>query len=112
MVCYTISIMATLVLHQKLIDKHGGIEERVIWLVPKAKKHPEGIRYHLAYIPRGSKKPSVLFDNHYPKGHHKHIGDHEMPYSFVSPEKLLEDFNRAVKEVAIYEDPGNPNKKP
>lgn len=62
-------------------------------------------------FPGEAKKPSVLFDNHYPKGHHKHIGDHEMPYTFVSPEKLLEDFNRAVKEEAIYEDPGDPDKK-
>ncbi len=59
----------------KLIDETGGIEERKIWEVPRNAKQPDGIRYRLAYIPKDQKKPAVLYDNHHPKGHHKHAGE-------------------------------------
>jgi YD repeat-containing protein len=57
----------------KTIDRVKGIEERNIWDVPVDEKNPDGIRYRLAYIPAGRATPSVLYDNHHPKGHHKHI---------------------------------------
>jgi hypothetical protein len=83
----------------KLIDEAGGIEERKIWEVPKDAKHPDGIRYRLAYIPRGQKKPAVLYDNHHPKGHHKHIGERQSAYDFAGVEKLLEDFRHDIEAL-------------
>lgn len=88
---------ARLIHWEKLIDESGGIEERKIWNVPKNEKHPDGIRYSLAYIPAGKKSPSVLFDNHHPKGHHKHLGGEETPYAFAGVEKLLADFRREIE---------------
>ncbi len=83
--------------HLKLIDASGGIEERIIWEVPKSAKCPDGIRYRLAYIPKGSDTPSVLYDNHHPKGHHKHLRHRQFPYRFTDVEQLLEDFGRDVE---------------
>jgi len=34
----------------------------------------------------------VRYDNHIPKGEHKHIKGVEQPYTFVSEEKLIADF--------------------
>jgi len=37
-------------------------------------------------------------DNHHPKGDHLHIGTEEIPYDFISPEKVIEDFRTLVLE--------------
>lgn len=89
--------MTRLIHELKLIDEGGGIEQRVIWDVPKSARNPEGIRYRLAYVPKGQKKPTVLYDNHHPKGHHKHLGDRQIPYDFLGVERLLEDFRRDIE---------------
>ncbi len=89
--------MARLIHEWESIDEAGGIEQRVIWEVPRSTQNPEGIRYRLAYIPKGREKPSVLYDNHHPKGHHKHIGDRQIPYDFQGIERLLIDFRRDIE---------------
>ena len=91
--------MIRLLLHQKRIHEDGAIEERIVWTVPKSSKSPEGVRYRLAFILKGAKMPSVLYDNHHPKGHHKHIDGNEMSYDFLSIERLLVDFDSDVQEV-------------
>ena len=96
MASYTI---ARLISRSKLIDESGGIEERVIWAVPKSARHPEGVRYRLAYIPKGAGRPAVLYDNHHPKGHHRHIGERQFSYDFTGVERLLEDFRRDIEAI-------------
>ncbi|MBI2119014.1 MAG: hypothetical protein HYT97_05240 [Elusimicrobia bacterium] len=91
--------MAKLILHRKRIHQNGAIEERVIWLVQRTFKHPQGIRYRLAYISKPRKKPLVLYDNHHPKGHHKHIKQEELTYQFSTVERLLSDFKKDVQEA-------------
>ena len=95
--------MVKLILHRKRIHENGAIEESIVWVVPKSVKSPEGVRYRLAYIPKGEMKPSILFDNHHPKGHHKHIGSREMPYDYSTIEKLLIDFDGNVEEAKRHE---------
>ena len=90
---------ARLIHWQKLIDDFGGIEERKIWEVPKDGKNPDGIRYSLAYIPAGQKRPVVLYDNHQPKGHHKHIEGQQFSYEFSGVENLLKDFHRDIEAL-------------
>jgi hypothetical protein len=34
----------------------------------------------------------LRFDNETGKGDHKHVGDREEPYSFLGPDRLIEDF--------------------
>ncbi len=77
----------------------GSIEEQVVWAVPKSERQPDGFRYRLVYIRRVGERPAVLYDNHYPKGHHKHIGSEQVPYEFVNLEKLIEDFEKDVEEA-------------
>ena len=79
------------------IDDVKGRKEGKVWTVPIDGKNPDGIRYRLVYIPAGHKKPAVLYDNHHPKGHHKHIGGREIAYEFSGIESLFEDFERDVE---------------
>jgi hypothetical protein len=90
-------VRARLLLKEKLVDARGGIEQRVIWEVPRDDRHPDGYRYRLAYIKAGRRQPSVLYDNHHPKGHHKHLEDEEFGYVFLGLAKLLEDFKQDIQ---------------
>jgi hypothetical protein len=84
------------ILRRKVKHESGDTEERVIWAVPTSGKYPEGIRYRLAYIPKGERRPAVLYDNHYPKGHHFHEAGLRIPYRFKGLAALFEDFERDV----------------
>jgi hypothetical protein len=64
---------ATAVLREKVIDEEGNILELVIWRVPATPRSPSGVRYRLAFVRRDEENPAVLYDNHSPKGHHRHI---------------------------------------
>jgi hypothetical protein len=54
--------------------------------------YPEGVRYRLAFIRSGEDTPALLYGNHHPKGHHRHLGDDEQPYRFVTAAQLADDF--------------------
>jgi len=90
---------ATPILREKIIDEEGNIVELVIWRVPISAQNPTGIRYRLAFIRRGERQPAVRYDNHYPKGHHRHVAGHEEPYNFTGVDRLLEDFLADVRQV-------------
>lgn len=90
---------ATVVLRGKVIDEAGNILELAIWRVPISAKNPEGVRYRLAYVRADERVPAVLFDNHSPKGHHRHIQGVERPYVFTDVDRLLADFKAAVAKV-------------
>jgi len=95
--------MTKLVFRDKFIDPRGYLRELVVWSTPRNKKNPDGVRYRLAYIGK-DKKPLIIYDNHHPKGHHKHIKGREIPYVYSSLEQLIEDFERDIEEVSRYED--------
>jgi len=88
-----------LVLRQKVIDEEGNILDMTIWRVPKNPRTPDGVRYRLAYIPRGEREPAVLYDNHHPKGHHRHFEGMEAPYEFQGVDRLIEDFRADIAGV-------------
>ena len=90
-------------MHRKLIHPNGHIEERVIWAVPESMQYPEGIRYRLVYVHRPGGEILALYDNHYPKGHHRHFLGAESAYVFLGMEKLMEDFANDIEEVIIHE---------
>ncbi len=90
---------AALILREKVIDEQGNIVELVIWKVPATPENPAGLRYRLAFIRRGEKRPVVLYDNHQPKGHHRHIEGVVEPYAFVDVDRLLSDFTRDVRRI-------------
>lgn len=87
---------AKLLFRQKLTDSAGDLTEWVVWQVPISEKYPDGVRYRMVYIPDGHEKPAVLYDNHHPKGPHRHVDRKETTYHFMTVEKLLEDFGKDV----------------
>ena len=90
---------ATLILREKVIDEEGNIIELVIWKVPVAPQNPAGVRYRLAYVPRGERAPAVLYDNHAPKGPYRHIQGTDEPYAFAGVDQLLADFMADVRRI-------------
>jgi len=90
---------ATLLLRQKVIDDQGNILEHVIWRVPATSLSPGSVRYRLAFVRPGEEKPAVLYDNHSPKGHHRHISGVEEAYGFVDVDQLLADFTADVQRI-------------
>ncbi len=90
------SSKAILVLREKGTDEQGNLYELIVWKVPRDRRHPEGVRYRLAFIRAGEENPAVLYDNHHPKGHHRHVGGVEEPYSYGDADELLRDFLRDV----------------
>lgn len=87
---------ALLLLRLKRTDMDGDIIEQVIWKIPPSSLQPEGVRYPFAFIPHGERVPAVLYDNHHPKGHHKHVAGGEHPIGFSGIEKLLLEFDHDI----------------
>jgi hypothetical protein len=92
-------VAAAEVLREKKTDEQGNLREMVIWQVEPNRRQPEGIRYRLALILAGQKTPAVLYDNHHPKGHHRHIEGVEESYQFVDADRLIADFMADVVRV-------------
>ena len=90
---------AIVVLREKVIDTQGNILEFVIWRVPVTPRSPSGVRYRLAFVRRDETKPAVLYDNHSPKGHHRHVAGVEEPYGFVGVDQLVADFMADVQRM-------------
>ena len=88
---------ATLVLREKFTDERGDIVDLAIWKVATVPNYPDGVRYRLAFVRRGASVPAVLYDNHAPKGHHRHVEGIERPYAFIDVARLLADFMADVK---------------
>lgn len=59
---------------------------------------PHGLKYRLVYARHGRRL--VGYDNERGKGDHKHIGDKQFPYMFVSVDQLVSDFMADVKHHA------------
>jgi hypothetical protein len=70
----------------------GAKLQIIIWILPEPTKHyPHGLKYRLNYsLSDGTSL--VRYDNHMPKGDHKHLKTIEQPYKFISEEKLIKDF--------------------
>lgn len=79
-----------LAFHQKWVEEDGSIVEMKIWEVSVSEKNPDGVRYSLYWVK--GEKTIVGYDNHHPKGHHRHYGEKQEPYSFITIEKLIGDF--------------------
>lgn len=90
-------------LRNKFTDRDGDLWELVAWWVPVSTANPLGVRYRFAFVPLGERRPVVLYDNHAPKGPHKHIGGREEPMYFDGLAALKAEFEydvRAWKEKA------------
>ena len=87
---------AQLITAIKNINPDGSLLEIVIWKVPKPVPPTEhGYKYRAVYVVDGVR--IVGFDNERGKGDHWHLGSHQRPYFFRTPETLIEDFIREVE---------------
>jgi uncharacterized protein DUF6516 len=83
---------ASLILRRKWTDESGNLYEIVIWKVDGSTLYPEAVRYRLAFIRSGEERPALLYDNHHPKGHHRHVAGDEEAYAFTTARQLVADF--------------------
>jgi hypothetical protein len=81
------------------VDADGDLVELVLWRVGRSTTNPEGIRYRLVFVPAGGRVPIVLYDNHHPKGHHRHRNQVEESYPFTTVTRLLRDFLKDVRRA-------------
>ncbi len=81
---------AKLILHNKVLLNHGVVVEMKIWNVQDDIRYSNGYKYSLFAI--YGDEILVGYDNHYPKGHHRHIGNKEEDYNFTTLENLKNDF--------------------
>jgi hypothetical protein len=89
---------ALLILHRKRVFDDEAVLELTLWRVPnpvRGSAHP--FKYSLFYGRPGER--TVLYDNEAGKGNHRHFGAREEPYSFVTPEQLIQDFLADVKAL-------------
>lgn len=82
---------APLLRHRKWTDDRGNLYEIVLWQVERGARHPEGVRYRLAFIRAGEETPALLYDNHHPKRPHRHVGTREQAHFFTTVEQLVAD---------------------
>lgn len=74
----------------------NGIIGILIWQVPEPvppSEHP--FKYRLVYVVNN--KRVLGYDNERGKGDHKHAGQNESPYHFISPAQLMADFLTDIK---------------
>lgn len=87
---------ANLITRFRNVSEDGTGIEMVVWHLPESlppSEHP--YKYRLVYVEHGHRV--VGFDNERGKGDHKHVGDLELPYVFVTVDKLIEDFIEEVE---------------
>lgn len=94
---------ATLILRDKQTLPSGVIIERVVWQLPAPEpRRSHGLKYRLFCGLGGM--CLVRYDNEAGKGDHRHYGEQEEPYEFVSLERLLIDFAADVRRMAEVKD--------
>lgn len=91
-------VKATRIFYDKTVMPDGAVVELVIWQLPKTDtERLHGLKYRLFYGRNGVRL--VGYDNERGKGDHKHLGDVESRYRFVSVEKLITDFLTDVENA-------------
>jgi Family of unknown function (DUF6516) len=82
---------------RRLFDD-GAILEMKIWRVPNpGPPTRHGLKYSLFYGYPGRRL--VGYDHERAKRDHRHFGDRELPYTFVSVEQLVADFLADVSRI-------------
>jgi hypothetical protein len=86
-----VALNAVALIRTRELRDDGSIIEMVVWQlavpVPPCTHH---FKYRLYFGSDGISR--VRYDNERGKGDHRHLGEQEDPYLFVSVERLLADF--------------------
>lgn len=81
---------------REILDPDDVLEVR-IWKVPKSERYPDGVKFRPFYVGKGVVK--VGYDNHHPKGPHRHFLGQEEPYTYKAIQSLVDDFLKDVENV-------------
>jgi hypothetical protein len=88
---------AELVYRAKSVLSDDSILEMIIWRLPTpVPGSTHGYKYRLFYGTHGQRL--VGYDNERGKGDHRHVDGIELPYAFVSVERLMQDFLDDVRQ--------------
>ena len=88
---------AVKVVHEKIRTAEGVVVEFKVWQVPKSEDYPEGVKY--SFFATRSGRILVGYDNHRPKGHHRHFSAKQGPHDFRGFDKLRKDFAKDLKDA-------------
>ena len=87
---------ALLLIDRKLVWPDGSITQVRVWQLPQSTtERPHGLKYSLFHGRSGQRL--VGYDNETGKGDHRHYGDREEPYAFMSLQQLIDDFEADVR---------------
>jgi len=89
---------ARLIFRQKHGYENGEIVELKAWAVPRSAAKPEGLKYSLVYIDANGRR-ILGYDNAEGKGHHRHVGDDETPFTFEGLDALMLKFLDEVSRL-------------
>ena len=65
----------------------------------KSERYPNGVKYRLVLVDPANGVVHLLYDNHWPKGHHVHAGEREEAYEFTSVADLVRDFREKADSL-------------
>ena len=86
---------ATLIARRRIVYSPSSFAELVLWQVPKPVTGSDhDFKYRLAYVVDAV--CVVRYDNEIGKGDHRHFGVIESNYKFLSPDKLIIDFQKDI----------------
>ncbi len=87
---------AEILFKDRYVYRDGAIREMIIWRLPATDpERPHRLKYRLFY---GYPDQSLVrYDNERGKGDHRHYGGKEGQYSWVSVERLIEDFKADIE---------------
>ena len=92
------NMKAKLQLKKRFVLSEVAFAEIVIWQLNspvEGSEHP--YKYRLAYVVN---QICVLrYDNELGKGNHVHINGQELPYDFISTDRLMDDFFAQIKQM-------------
>jgi Family of unknown function (DUF6516) len=91
-------MVAKLLHRSRFVYDDGSLREMVLWQVPRATHHPDGLKYRLYY---GDSDGNCLvrYDNERGKGNHRHVGDGEKSYRFTDVDALVADFLADITRI-------------
>jgi hypothetical protein len=88
---------ASRVYYDKSRFPDGSIIEIVIWELPNPVPGSDHLYKYRMFYGRDGRR-IVGYDNERGKGDHCHLDDVEIPYAFVSPDRLITDFLAEVRK--------------
>lgn len=89
---------AVLLVRERIPFREDSFAELVLWRLPSPLSgSSHSFKYRLAFVRSGA--CLLRFDNESGKGDHRRIKGKESKYTFVTPEKLIQDFLRESRRV-------------